>query len=85
MNTQLLALLRDIPAPERAAFAARCGTSYAHLRNVGYGQKTCGEKLAVQLEKITGGALSRREMRPNDWWEIWPELAEDSPTSKKVT
>ena len=28
----------------------------------------------AQLEVITGGAVTRLEMRPEDWHLIWPEL-----------
>lgn len=31
-------------------------------------------KRCVQLEKYTKGAVTRKELRPNDWHEIWPEL-----------
>lgn len=32
------------------------------------------------IEKATNGAVTRYELRPNDWWEIWPELVtEDHP------
>lgn len=62
---------------ERDQFAGRCGTSWAHIRNIGYGQKTCGEKLAVAIERETGRQVTRRDLRPNDWWLIWPELVTD--------
>lgn len=26
------------------------------------------------IEKKTGGVVSRQELRPNDWAQIWPEL-----------
>ena len=26
------------------------------------------------IEFATGGAVTRRNLRPNDWWLIWPEL-----------
>jgi len=29
----------------------------------------------AQMEVVTGGAVTRIEMRPNDWHRIWPELA----------
>lgn len=36
---------------------------------------------AVQIEKATAGAVTRQEMRPNDWADYWPELAnEAAPT-----
>lgn len=33
------------------------------------------------IEQVTGGAVSRRDMRPDDWYLIWPELAEPIPQS----
>ena len=33
------------------------------------------EKRAVQIERATEGAVTRRDLRPDDWHEIWPELA----------
>lgn len=27
------------------------------------------------IESFTDGAVSRKEMRPDDWSHIWPELA----------
>ena len=26
------------------------------------------------IERATGGAVSRRDLRPDDWHRIWPEL-----------
>lgn len=34
------------------------------------------------LEKATGGAVSRRDIRPDDWHLIWPELAEKEGSCK---
>ena len=31
----------------------------------------------VQIEKLTNGAVTRKDLRPDDWHEIWPELKED--------
>ena len=28
------------------------------------------------IEKATNGAVTRRDLRPDDWQRIWPELAE---------
>ena len=33
-------------------------------------------RMAVALERATGGAVSRRDLRPEDWAQIWPELAD---------
>ena len=30
----------------------------------------------MPIERATGGKVTRRDLRPDDWQEIWPELAE---------
>lgn len=30
----------------------------------------------VQIEQATNGLVTRKDLRPNDWHLIWPELAE---------
>lgn len=32
-------------------------------------------KQCVRIEQLTSGKVTRRELRPDDWREIWPELA----------
>jgi len=31
--------------------------------------------LAAEIEKLTNGKMSRKDMFPEDWHVIWPELA----------
>jgi DNA-binding transcriptional regulator YdaS (Cro superfamily) len=31
----------------------------------------------ASMELISGGAVSRRDLRPDDWHRIWPELITD--------
>lgn len=37
----------------------------------------------AQLERATAGIVTRRDLRPNDWDRIWPELvdAEGAPAA----
>ena len=52
---------------DRQALAKAGETSVGHLRNVAYG-KTCGEKLAVIIERESGGAVLCESLRPDvDW------------------
>lgn len=67
--------LKHIHRVEREAMAIRCGTTLGHLTNVSYGYKECGPALAVAIEQDTAGAVTRKDLRPNDWHLIWPELA----------
>lgn len=32
-------------------------------------------RLAPSIERATNGAVGRRDLRPDDWADIWPELA----------
>jgi DNA-binding transcriptional regulator YdaS (Cro superfamily) len=71
LKTYLSALSKD----DRDAFAARCKTTAGHLRNVMYGYKPCSPELASRVEAESKGAALRKELRPDDWRDIWPELA----------
>ena len=31
-------------------------------------------KRCVQIEQLTNGAVTRKDLRPDDYHEIWPEL-----------
>lgn len=66
--------LKPMDMAARASLAERAGTSYLHLRNIAFSGKSCGAALAVAIEQATDGAVCRRDLRPDDWWRIWPEL-----------
>ncbi|MCS4508910.1 transcriptional regulator [Xylophilus ampelinus] len=36
-------------------------------------------KQCVRIETITDRRVTRRDLRPDDWAEIWPELADSTP------
>ncbi len=38
----------------------------------------------VAIERATKGVVTRRDLRPNDWHLIWPELAQPSTSTKEV-
>lgn len=53
---------------DREAFAVKCGTTFGHLNNVAYGSKTCGESLAINIDRESEGAVTCEECRPDvDW------------------
>ena len=33
------------------------------------------------IERATGGVVTRRDLRPDDWQDIWPELAPTTTTA----
>lgn len=71
--------LGDDGARER--FAAQCETTHGHLRNCSYG-KPLAPAACVLVEANAARAVMRWDLRPDDWWKIWPELlnAENAPT-----
>ena len=67
-------------AGSQRALAALLGVSSAAvgqwLRRRADGGRDVAAKQCVRIEGITGGAVTRRDLRPDDWKDIWPELAE---------
>jgi DNA-binding transcriptional regulator YdaS (Cro superfamily) len=66
--------LNSLPLPRRAEVAARCGTSFEYLRQIGYGNRPCSARIAVCLERESGGLVTRKSLFPDDWINVWPEL-----------
>lgn len=31
-------------------------------------------RLCARIELLTGGAVTRKDLRPSDWMQYWPEL-----------
>lgn len=52
----------------------RFGSTRLYLRLIGYGHKQPSAKAAVKIEQGTNGEITRKDLRPDDWAEIWPEL-----------
>lgn len=70
----LMTYLKGLTPTEREALAKKCDASARSLMNVAYGARACGPALAASLETHSKGAVTRRELRPQDWRAIWPEL-----------
>lgn len=57
-----------LPKAEREAFAKRCETTRGHITNIAYGQKPCGEKLAIAIDRESSGVVLCESLRPDvDW------------------
>lgn len=39
----------------------------------------------LAIERATHGAVTRRDLRPNDWHLIWPELAQQAQSTAPTT
>lgn len=61
---------------EREAFARRCGTSRAHVTNVAYKTKPCSPKLAVEIDRESGGVVSCDTLSSDVDWD-WVRRSSD--------
>lgn len=43
----------------------------------GYADRVPSPENCVSIERATDGAVTRRDLRPDDWHRIWPELVTD--------
>jgi DNA-binding transcriptional regulator YdaS (Cro superfamily) len=67
--TELTTFLRGLGTLEaKEDFAKRCETTLGQLKQVAGGHRRCGESLAVNIERESGGAIRCETMRPDvDW------------------
>lgn len=60
--------LNSLETSEQEAFAARCETSVSYLRKAISVNQKIGEKLAIAIERESGGAVRCEKLRPDvDW------------------
>lgn len=58
------------------ALSKSLGCSLQFFYQLKKGLRAISPHRAVLIERATGGAVTRKDLRPHDWREIWPELAE---------
>lgn len=56
--------------------AEKLGVSISFLSQMASGAAAISPARCVAIEQATEGAVTRQELRPDDWHLIWPELAE---------
>ncbi len=63
----------------RSVMAASLGVTHAALGN----WKVRGVPIerCVAIERLGGGCITRKDLRPDDWHDIWPELAQQAPVA----
>ena len=60
-----------------AAVAAFVGVHPVMVSQWASGIKAVPAERCADVEAATAGAVTRRELRPEDWHRIWPELVTD--------
>lgn len=57
-------LILSLGKEERDAFAARCGTTTGHLKQVMYGNRACSAELAIEIDRESQGAIKCDDLCP---------------------
>ncbi|EPI6484950.1 transcriptional regulator, partial [Neisseria gonorrhoeae] len=73
--------LRDYCAirGNQSDLARKTGISPSFIHQIAKGLKPVPIQSAALIEKSTNGRVTRKEMFPDTWHLIWPELADDQP------
>lgn len=74
---KLLKFFNSLSAQDRLDFMACVETTENYIRKAVSAKQLLSPKLCVQIEQATDGAVTRRDLRPDDWAQIWPELKGD--------
>lgn len=73
MRTKHIEILDWLKSADDRA-VSETGTTRGHLRQIAYGNRPASPEIASRLELATSGLITRKQLRPNDWSVIWPEL-----------
>lgn len=76
---QLRCYLNALSLRDQESYAVRCKTSLSYLRKAISCNQSLGTALCVLLESESNGAVSRKELHPDDWEKLWPELRIGNP------
>lgn len=58
------------------SLARALGVSISYLSQMAAGTSSISPARCVAIEQATAGAVTRKDLRPDDWHLIWPEIAE---------
>lgn len=74
MNQQIAKACRIVGS--QAILADKIGVSPAAVNQWISGHRPVPTLRCIDIERATGGAVTRKDLRPDDWARIWPELAD---------
>jgi len=67
-----------------AALARAIGVKPPTVQQWVNGERPVPPNRCVAIERLTSGVVSRKHLRPDDWAEFWPELAQVAPHEEGV-
>ncbi|GLO62978.1 hypothetical protein MACH09_34860 [Vibrio sp. MACH09] len=66
--------LKTLPSDEKHEFSDKCGTTTNYLRKAVSINQLLNPIVCSLIETHSCGAVTREQLRPDDWHIIWPEL-----------
>jgi len=78
-NKELLDWLNGMSKESQEKLAAQMGTTCGQLRQIAYGNRRCSARLAVLLDKFSGGAISMTHLAPTLDWRHIRRVVHDRP------
>ena len=66
----------DLPRGGASALAEAIVVPPSFLSQMASGKASVNPAYAVKIEQATNGVVTRKDLRPDDWEAIWPELKE---------
>lgn len=71
---QLKEYLSNLERGGASKFAMELGVSLSYLLQMASGASPISPVRAVEIEKLSNGEVTRKDMFSDDWQKIWPEL-----------
>lgn len=79
---KLLAYIKQLGKADRIAFFSAIGTTEGYVRKVASAGKLLGVAICVAIEQQSQRVVTRKDLRPDDWHLLWPELREIEEASQ---
>ncbi|EBB0053825.1 helix-turn-helix domain-containing protein [Salmonella enterica] len=67
--------INQSPKGEAKRLAECLGVSKSYMSQMISGLAAINPERCVVIERETLGAVTRRDLRPSDWWRVWPDLS----------
>jgi hypothetical protein len=71
---KLLKYINSLNSFDKIVFAENCGTTVGYLRKAISKGSVLSPALCVLIEQHSSLNVTRPDLHPDDWQQIWPEL-----------
>ena len=66
--------IASLPRGGASELAEKLDVSPSFLSQMSTGRSPISPERANTIERLTDGAVTRQDLRPDDYWRIWPDL-----------